>query len=79
MRRSAELGGAHLWARHPEFTLQELCALKPENQGRLTVDSWLAYSSEFRLRFSRLHNKSEDEVLDWVLSRVPEMMRTPIF
>ena len=57
-------------------TLQELRSLEPQTQGKLTAESWLAYSEEFMLRLARLEDAREEKVADWPLARVPESMRT---
>jgi len=57
-------------------TWEELRTIKPESQGRLSLEACRTYSSEFKLRLARLEKPPGEEVTPWVLSKIPDRMRT---
>ena len=54
---------------------EELRTLKPENAGKLTLESWNAYMAQFKLLQYRLEDPNERELIEWVQSKVPHNIR----
>ena len=54
---------------------EELRILKPENAGKLTLESWNAYMAQFKLFQYRLEDPNERELIEWVQSKVPHNIR----